>query len=205
MTRMVVLIDYENVRRTARDRFRDPPTRGHVDIVALSEMIAARSGGALSEIRVYRGTPNPRRQPVAAAANSRQCDVWSRDRRVVLRRRPLRYLPTADGFSAAEKGVDVLLGADLVRIAAEGLHELAVVVSRDTDLVPALEVARDLSKDLVVATAMWAGCSRLRYPRDAAPLPCHVLSAADFRCVEDRTDYTRGNPGASPPGYPAEP
>jgi uncharacterized LabA/DUF88 family protein len=43
---------------------------------------------------------------------------------------------------AEEKGVDVALGIDFVRLAVRGAHDVGVLMSTDTDLVPALEAAK---------------------------------------------------------------
>jgi len=49
-----------------------------------------------------------------------------------------------------EKGVDVLLAVDMVRLAARGAREI-VLVSGDEDLVPAVREARRLGARVVVA------------------------------------------------------
>lgn len=43
-----------------------------------------------------------------------------------------------------EKGVDFLLAVDLVRLAAEDRYDVAVVLSGDADLVPAIETVQQL-------------------------------------------------------------
>lgn len=95
------------------------------------------------------------------------------------------------GVPAQEKGVDVALAVDLVRLAAEGSCDVAVVFSRDTDLMPALEAVRDVPRlRLHVEVATWQGSSRLRYPGTNRPW-CHNLTEADYRAVQDTTDYRR--------------
>jgi uncharacterized LabA/DUF88 family protein len=43
-----------------------------------------------------------------------------------------------------EKGVDVLLAIDLVRLAAENTYDVAIVLSGDGDLVPAVQMAQQI-------------------------------------------------------------
>ncbi|WP_448377647.1 NYN domain-containing protein [Fervidobacterium sp.] len=50
-----------------------------------------------------------------------------------------------------EKGVDVGLAVDLVLAAAGGLYDRAVLISGDGDLVRAVEAARELGLEVVVA------------------------------------------------------
>ena len=46
-----------------------------------------------------------------------------------------------DGSQIREKGVDVKLSVDLVVGAADNLHDAAIVISSDTDLIPAIKYA----------------------------------------------------------------
>lgn len=45
-----------------------------------------------------------------------------------------------------EKGVDVLMAADLLVGAYENLYDTAILVTSDTDLIPAIEKAREMKK-----------------------------------------------------------
>ncbi|WP_243408051.1 NYN domain-containing protein [Frankia canadensis] len=140
-----------------------------------------RLEGELAAVRVYRGRPSPDHQPAAARASDRQADRWARDPRVAVVRRQLRYPKAWPAEPAQEKGIDVALAVDLVRLACEG------GTCRDTDLVPALETVRDLG--LHVEVASWKGTSRLRFPGSQLPW-CHYLDADDYVACRDYTDYT---------------
>ena len=48
-----------------------------------------------------------------------------------------------------EKGVDVKLAVDLVIGAADNLYDIAIVVSSDTDLIPAIKYVRGGQKKIV--------------------------------------------------------
>jgi uncharacterized LabA/DUF88 family protein len=190
--RVAVFIDYQNVHFSARDRFLPsgvPRQYGHVDPLRLAMRIVSRRrlSGNLTAVRVYRGRPSPDHQPEAARASDRQADRWERDRRVVVVRRQLRYPKAWPVEAAQEKGIDVALAVDFVRLACEDAYDVGVLVSRDTDLVPALEAVRDLNGHVEVAT--WKGASRLRFPDSQLPW-CHYLDAADYEACRDDTDYT---------------
>jgi uncharacterized LabA/DUF88 family protein len=53
-----------------------------------------------------------------------------------------------DGGRIREKGVDVKLAIDLVIGGADNLYDTAVVVSSDTDLIPAIKYARYKKKNV---------------------------------------------------------
>lgn len=63
---------------------------------------------------------------------------WQIDRGFILR--------TGDGFH--EKGVDVKIAVDIVVGAFEDLYDRLILVSSDTDLLPALQVARKKNKEI---------------------------------------------------------
>jgi hypothetical protein len=68
------------------------PVTANVFPLKVGELLAERRRreSELVEVRVYRGRPNPERQPGAARANDRQADMWERSDRVTVSRRNLR-------------------------------------------------------------------------------------------------------------------
>lgn len=80
---------------------------------------------------------------------------------------------------------------DMVMGAVRDEYDVAVLVSADTDLVPAIEAVLNLGKRAEVASWRpdegWG--SRLSLP--GRNLWCHWLDHADFDHVHDETDYTR--------------
>jgi uncharacterized LabA/DUF88 family protein len=195
--RVTVFVDYQNVYATARALFHhetDPPQDGHIWPVALGELIVARRTrqSILHELRVYRGLPDSTKQPSLYAVNDRQNAAWSGDSRVVTFRRPLRYLPDWPQSKPLEKGIDVALAVDLVRLASQAADDVAVVFSRGTDLRPALEAVRDIRTTRVhLEVASWKGSGRLRFSNTNLPW-CHVLDRDDYLHVRDPTDYLAG-------------
>ena len=194
--RVAVFIDYQNVQGSARRCFHPDDAPGHagqVDPLALAELLVSRRKrpSELVDVRVYRGRPSPDRQATAAAVNDRQADRWIRDSRVTVIRRPLNYRMDHGVLVVSEKGVDVALAVDLVRLAITRAYDVAILVSRDTDLMPALETVRDL-RAAWVEVAGWRSASRLRYTDGATGPWCHFLDEADYDAVADDRNYTRG-------------
>lgn len=191
--RVVVFIDYQNVHGWARRQFLDwhvPQSAGHVQPDKLAELLVSRRQrpSELHQVRVYRGRPNPARQQGAARANDRQAADWERKERVTVIRRNLQYPPDWPVAPAVEKGIDVALAVDVVRMSIRGELDVAIVNSSDKDLLPAIETVVDL-KAAHVEVAAWAASPRLRFEGEQRPW-CHYLGAEDFARVRDFVDYS---------------
>lgn len=215
MTRVAVFIDYQNTYMSAREVFGDPagdpftfgqffPRRLALRLRNMGE--AVDSQRELTAVRVYRGEPDAQRSPQGQAACQRQVHHWNQQALVTAITRPLRYRPvgwSTDGrrkWEAREKGIDVLIALDMLKGAVRDRFDVAVLVSADTDLVPAAEAVIEEGKR--VEFAAWRPdrgfASRLTVPNRSTW--CHMLDRADFLAVEDPTDYTR--PFGKPPSEP---
>ena len=104
-------------------------------------------------------------------------------------RRNLKYPDEWPEQPAKEKGIDVALAVDAVRLAALKQTDVVVVFSHDNDLLPAIEVVMELP-NCHVEVAAWSGCHRLRLDNTQAPW-CHWLSELDFGNLRDYTDHAR--------------
>ena len=205
MTRVSVFIDYENVRFAAREVFgdprRDPYTFGHVKPLGLALMLTelgnkVDSARELTEVKVYRGRAGSKSGPRVQAGSARQFAAWESQSLVTVRSRPLRYQPIAwsmgspTAWRAEEKGIDVMMALDIAIGARDDAYGVAVVVSADSDLVPAVEAALDAGKR--VETAMWWSPEdphrRMKVP--GRRLWNHALDFSRFAQVRDDTDYT---------------
>jgi hypothetical protein len=170
--KLALLMDYQNVHLTAHDRFAPPgtsPAKTQIHPLRFAEQALAvrnarqRATVDLVVVHVYRGVPSSRREPRLNAVAEGQRSQWTRDPRVVVWYRPLRYPSTWPAEPAREKGVDVKLAVDLIRLADSGAVDVVVVASHDTDLEPALDLARSHGRTRI-ETAGWAGAKRLRVP-----------------------------------------
>ena len=205
MTRVSVFIDYENLRFGAREVFgdprRDPYTFGHVDPLRLGTLLVELGGRVdpareLTAVKVYRGRIGPKTGPRAQAGSAHQFASWEAQPLVTVKTRPVRYQPIAwssgevVSWRAEEKGIDVMIALDIALDARDDAYDVAVVVSADSDLVPAIEVARDSGKR--VETAMWWSPEqpRRRIIRPGLRLWNHRLDYGHFQRVRDDTDYT---------------
>jgi uncharacterized LabA/DUF88 family protein len=169
---VAVLIDWQNTYNGAREAFglhARSHVEGSVDAWKLGSLLAAapdRTGRPreLQEVRVYRGMPDRHRDPQTYAAFWSQVEAWRQrgGTRLVSRFRLLRYPSrhlAQQGVPERprEKGVDVWLAIDLVEMAIRHSVDRAVVMSTDTDLVPALELAASERGEEFVEVAGWEG------------------------------------------------
>jgi uncharacterized LabA/DUF88 family protein len=199
LRRICLFVDYQNAYMQARRCFGSavaPSQAGQFVPVALGELLATRRrsaalDGVLHQVRLYRGLPDASRDSQAHAAVGRQTLSWTSDPRVVVVTRPLRY--RRGGRRPEEKGIDVRLAVDFVTMALRGEYDVGVLLSHDTDLVPALEAVLDLSPATAVEVAAWAPTTgrvnRLRVP--GRQVWCHYLTAADHAAVADPRNYAR--------------
>jgi uncharacterized LabA/DUF88 family protein len=214
MNRVAVFIDYQNTYMRARTAFGDvrldPFTFGQVFPRRLAVLLKQKGEEAdptrtLVGVRVYRGEPDAQRSPVGQAACQRQVRFWNAQKLVTAITRPLHYLETDWNSAGAptkwlprEKGIDVLLAIDMAMGAVQDEYDTAVLMSADTDLVPALEAVLELGKRVEVASwrpeSFWG--SRLTVP--GRNVWCHWLSRQDFEMVRDDADYTQPVDGPPP-------
>ncbi len=177
--RVAVFLDFQNVHLTGHDMFdhgsalhRCVPNPARIgDLIAAGRLRASEAAA----IRVYRGQPHPQHDPLQAATNDAQASAWSRDRRVQVIRRQLRY---RQGLPPQEKGIDVALAVDLVHLAYRKQYDALVVFSGDTDLLPALELVVSLRLGHV-EVACWSGAKPLRFASSNRPW-CHFLNQDDW-------------------------
>lgn len=145
--RAVVFVDGQNLYHAAREAF--AYTYPNYDVKALAEAVCRHQGWNLQQARFYTGVPSPEDNPfwnhfwiAKMAAMGRQ--------RVIVFSRPLRYryrrVRLPDGaehtfLSGEEKGIDVRIAIDVIRMAHRQEYDVAVVFSQDQDL---SEVAKEI-------------------------------------------------------------
>lgn len=211
--RVVVFIDAQNVQNDFRRAFFDqsaPNGAGWFHPMALGRLLASRSPDfeewTLSGVRMYAGSPVASRDSYAAAAHDRQVESW-RASGVEPRTRPLLYPAGYPSERPRQKGVDVELAVDVVRMAIANEYEVGIVASTDNDLLPAIEavaVVRGPDATPRICVVRYGEMpKRLNYkdPRGRTLHAFHV-TREDFATVRDETDYARppGPPGGPGPG-----
>ncbi len=205
---LVVFIDYQNMYRGAREAFGwegEPGYIGNFRPLALGRALADSLGGDLVQVRAYTGVPHPEKNRLGHAIMQRRLAAWKADDPSIVEvlDRTLRYPPP----EGREKGVDVQLAVDFVRLAIEGSYKRAILASCDTDLLPAVEFVADTYKDVTVFTIGWKASPGVT-AGVAAPLDIpssrvtrRVLPVTFFERARDRTNHARAtSPTEEAPG-----
>ena len=87
-----------------------------------------------------------------------------------------------------EKGIDIAIAVDMIRMGMSGYMDTAIPFSSDNDLMPAVEVLRAIPQ-CHVEVASWSGAHRIRFPGTQQSW-CHHLTEMDFNAVRDTYDYS---------------
>jgi uncharacterized LabA/DUF88 family protein len=147
--RAYAFIDGQNLYFATRDAFGNP---GY-DPILLAAAVAVQNGWQLDQIMFYTGVPS-------ALVDTRGHEYWTKKlaylgtRGVKVFQRKLSYSPRTvkmpDGSKQTvmvgrEKGVDIKLALDLVRLARTNKYDVAVIFSQDQDLSEATDEVREIS------------------------------------------------------------
>lgn len=196
--RLVVFVDYQNVYRAARNAFHDhavdPYWCGQVDPTALGTLLTKTSpepDRSLHQVRMYRGLPSGSKDPKGYGAARRQIAAWDKMLLTHVTARPLRYPRDYPASKPEEKGIDVQIALDFVMMAVRGEYDVGVLMSGDTDLLPALEEVVRLAGP-TAEVAAWeprAGYGRRLYLQGTR-VHCHWIGEPAYAVIKDDTDYT---------------
>ena len=151
--RAIAFFDGQNLYRHAKDAF------GHhhpnYDPKRLFDAVCADKGWESRGVRFYTGTP-------AYQHNAMWHGYWAnrllsmRRAGIVVESRPLRYrehdVELPDGtvetrYVPQEKGIDLRLGLDVVRLARVGQLDVAVIFSQDQDLAEVVKEVKDIASE----------------------------------------------------------
>jgi uncharacterized LabA/DUF88 family protein len=146
-------LDGQNLFHGVRDAFGF--AYPNYDPRLLAEAVCEKnSGWVLGQARFYTGVPDPSDNPfwshfwTAKLARMGREGVWTFSR-------PLRYQTTTqilpDGSETThrrghEKGIDVRIALDVVRLALDGEYDVGLIFSQDQDLSEVAEEVRQISR-----------------------------------------------------------
>ena len=192
--RLALFIDYQNVYRRCREAFGldgADTTEGQVSPLKVGRLVASRAPNTrIERVFVYRGMPDGRRDAVGHAACRRQVTAWEAEGQAVqVCTRPLRYGRNGD---VREKGIDVQLAIDCVRMALSREFDIVAIFSGDSDLAPAAEFIFDQfrSTNVRVNLVAWHGGPRINLTGGRKP-GYYMLQRADYATVRDTRNYNR--------------
>lgn len=181
--RTVIFVDGQNLFYAAKDAFgyRYP----NYDITRLAACICSERGWTVDQVRFYTGVPDAADDPfwnhfwVHKLAQMGRVGVHVFSRLLRYRNQSVR-LP--DGrfhtfLVGQEKGVDVRLALDLVRLASDRTYDVGLILSQDQDLTEAVEDVKLI------------GRAQGRWVRIACAFPFSPTSR--YRRGIEKTDWIR--------------
>jgi len=201
--RAAVFVDGQNLYHSVRESF--GYTHPNYDILALSKAVCAKQGWSLVQARFYTGVPN------------REDDAfwnhfWTSKLRTMSWQgvhtysRPLRYrnkrVRLPDGtehtfLTGEEKGIDVRLALDVVRMAHRNEYDVAVIFSQDQDLSEVAAeirvIAREQDRWIKVACAFPLSPTTI-YRRGINQTDWLPIDRATYDTCLDRRDYRPKQP-----------
>jgi len=203
--RVVAFIDGQNLFYAAKEAF--GYSYPNYDVKALAETVCQRKGWQLAETHFYSGIPHRQDHP-------KWHHFWMAKMRVMswqgvhVYNRPLRYrnqsvdLPNGSVQTVLvgeEKGIDVRIALDVIRLAYEGGCEVLLLFSQDQDLSEVADevrrVARLQQRWLKIACAFpISPTSRNR--RGINSTDWIEVDRATYDACLDTRDYRPKTPGA---------
>lgn len=200
-----VIVDYQNIHLSAHEQFCSAGIPKHQSLIHplhfAKEVIHARGGArvgdvddaSLTQVVAFRGLPSNLRQPAIYRRCLAQKSEWTRDPRVRVNYRSLRYRRGPDGnWTAREKGIDILVALEVVKATESGSYDVVILATHDMDLEPALEYVLDSNAvrmgKVRIETAGWTNCKRLQVP--GRPMVHTALKAGHYARSRDRKVYS---------------
>lgn len=176
--RVVVFIDGQNLFHLARDAWGGGYHWPKYDPIKIAkELVSLKPHRTLAQVRFYSGVPD-----------LNQSEFWHKFWLAKIRTMKSLGVWVFQGKirNGQEKGVDVKIALDIVRLARQRAFETAIVVSQDADLNEALREALDISRD-----QGWLVALESAFPyEDNRGLSKRGLTPSTWRRI-DRSMYDR--------------
>jgi uncharacterized LabA/DUF88 family protein len=197
----VVFVDGQNLFHADREAF--GYTYPNYDVRALAEHICGGRGWQLTQVRFYTGIPDPEDDPRWHQFWSAKLAVMGRQA-VHIYSRSLRYrnktvrLPdgrTYPFLAGEEKGIDVRIALDIIRMAHRGEYDVGLVLSQDQDLSEVADEIRAIAREqngwTKIACA-FPSTPTSRNRRGINKTDWIRIDRATYDTCLDRRDYRRG-------------
>jgi uncharacterized LabA/DUF88 family protein len=196
--RAVAFVDGQNLFHASREAF--GYTYPNYDVLAISRTICAAQGWDLDQVRFYTGVPDAGDDAFWNAFWSHKLAMMGREG-VVVYSRPLRYrnrrVRLPDGtehtyLAGEEKGIDVRIALDVIRMAHGDAFDVALVLSQDQDLSEVATeiraIARERRRWIKIACA-FPSSPTTRNRRGIDKTDWIRIDRATYDACLDRRDY----------------
>jgi uncharacterized LabA/DUF88 family protein len=196
--RAIAFVDGQNLFHAAREAF--GYTYPNYDILALARHVCQGAGWDLAQARFYTGIPDPSDDPFwnhfwgskLRAMSWRGIHVYSRGLRYRNRRVRLSDGTEHTYLVGEEKGIDVRIALDVIRMAHRREYDVALIMSQDQDLSEVAEeirvIAREQDRWIKVACA-YPFSPTTRNRRGINKTDWIRIDRATYDACLDRRDY----------------
>lgn len=142
---VIAFVDLQNLHYFLKDNCRVAATQVHIP--DLLRAFGAQHGMPLTDIHIFTGIHDPRREPQRHESMSKRLRWLSRCGAKVTAL-PLSYYTDRETqvVRAQEKGVDVRIASEILRAVNDGLRQ-AIVISQDKDIAQAILVAGEMAAE----------------------------------------------------------
>ena len=197
----IVFVDGQNLFKAAKEAF--GYTYPNYDVLKLAGAICALQGWRLKQVRFYTGIPDRADNPFWNQFWTAKLLALSRGGAYTFSR-SLRYrtkvISLPDGLqhsfvTAEEKGIDVRIALDVIRLAHRGEYAVGVIFSQDQDL---YEVAREV-RLIAQEQHRWIKLASA-YPCSAASRNRRGVNATDWIPIDKATYDANIDPADYRPG-----
>ena len=173
--RAVTFIDGQNLFHAAKEAF--GISYPSYDVRKLSQAICDAEGWELQQVRFYTGIPKASDNPFWNAFWSKKLLAMTHDG-IEVYRRHLRYRQGVP----EEKGIDVRIAIDLIRMAHRQAYDVAVIFSQDQDLNEATEEIKTIGKE----QGRWIHLASA-FPRSSASQNTRGIDGVDWIPIDEAT------------------
>ncbi|MBI4349964.1 MAG: NYN domain-containing protein [Elusimicrobia bacterium] len=199
----IVFVDGQNLYHSIREAF--GYTYPNYDILALAQKITGQNNWDLAETRFYTGVPDPVDDPFWNNFWARKFSVMGRQGITVFKR-SLRYrnhrikLPDGSEQTALvgeEKGIDVRISIDIIRLAHAKAYDVAIIFSQDQDLSEVAAEIRAISREQgrwIKITSAFPVSPTIRNTRGIDKTDWLKFDRVFYDACIDRRDYRRKTP-----------
>lgn len=149
----VAFLDGQNLFHAVRESF--GYTFPNYDVRKLAETVCKAQGWVLGQTRFYTGVPDPTDDPKwhffwakkLAVMGRQNVHVYSRSLRYRNRVVTLPDKTTHTYLAGEEKGIDVRIALDIIRLAHRRQYDVALIFSQDQDLSEVAEEIRVIAQE----------------------------------------------------------
>jgi len=193
LPRVVAFFDGQNLYRSVKAAF--GYTFPNYDPTKLARLVCAKQNWHLESVRFYTGIPRPQDNPFWNNFWNNKLANLGRQKVIVYK----RYLAKREAETLSgpvpylvEKGIDVRIAIDIIRMALKGEYDIALIFSQDQDLSEAADEIRNISRErniyAEIASAFPENCDPA-YRRGINKTTWHTISKSEYDSCLDPIDY----------------